>query len=261
MKKALITGIHGTIGSALKKKLEDSEVEVISWNRDEVSITDYSAMLDFVSRTQPDVIFHLAIASNPTGRENESWIVNYEWTSELAWITRILNIKFIFISTAMVFSDHAIGPFSIYSEPDATEGYGYEKLQAEHRVHYQNPQSVILRLGWQIGKSPGSNNMIDYFEKKQSETGKVEASNKWFPACSFLEDTVDVLLGSFHFPASTYLVDANKKWNFYEIAFSLNSLHNNRWTIVETDHFVYDQRMIDDRIKIKSLNYHLKNLY
>lgn len=258
--KALITGINGTIGSALKTQLEKIGVEVVGWNRNEVSITNYSEMLDFVSRVQPNVIFHLAVASTLTGKENETWLVNYEWSSELAWISRILNIKFIFTSSVMVFSDHAKGPFSIYSEPDAEQGYGFEKRMAEKRVHFQNPQSVILRLGWQIGKSGGSNNMLDFFEKKQNELGKVEASSKWLPACSFLNDTIDILIDSVNYEPDVYMVDSNKRWNFFEIASALNLLHNNRWTIQETNSFEFDQRMFDDRIKIKPLNYYLKNL-
>jgi dTDP-4-dehydrorhamnose reductase len=60
----------------------------------------------FVRGHAPDVLYHLAIASQSTGRgPNESWQVNYEWSSELAWITRSLGVRRVFASTATVFSD------------------------------------------------------------------------------------------------------------------------------------------------------------
>jgi len=259
--KILITGINGTIGSQLKKYLESNGHDVIGWNRNEIPIDNYSVMLNYVNSVQPDVIYHLAIASKPTGKENESWLVNYEWTSELAWITKILNIKFIFVSSAMVFSDFSVGPFTIYSEPDAQSGYGYEKRMAEKRAVYQNSNSVILRLGWQIGTEPDSNNMIDFIEREIKEKGEIKASTKWFPACSFLIDTISVLDKSREYYPGIYQVDSNKKWTFFEIVSALNLVHGNHWKVVPTEDFIYDQRLIDDRIHIKSLNSHLKTLH
>jgi dTDP-4-dehydrorhamnose reductase len=161
--KAVITGANGTIGSKLKSHLEEQGHTVVGWNRQEVPINDYWAMENFLKAESPDVVYHLAIPSNPTGHENESWMVNYQWTSELAWISKVLGISFIFSSTVMVFTNNAKGPFRPDMSPDAVEGYGYEKRMAEERVFYQNPGARIVRLGWQIGDAPGSNNMVDFF--------------------------------------------------------------------------------------------------
>lgn len=179
--KAIVTGSRGTVGSALVRHLRSQGDQVIAWDRDVVPIDRYQPMEDFVRREKPDVLFHLAIASRSTGTPNESWLVNYKWTSELAWITRQLGIRFIFTSSVMVFSDNAKGPFAIDSVPDAAEGYGYEKRMAEQRVFQQNPDAVVARLGWQIGDAAGSNNMIDFFEKQTTTHGAIQASRKWYP--------------------------------------------------------------------------------
>jgi len=73
---------------------------VIAWDRARVPIDRYAPMEAFVAEARPDVVFHLAIASQPTGRDGESWLVNYEWSSELAWITRMQGVRFVFASTA-----------------------------------------------------------------------------------------------------------------------------------------------------------------
>lgn len=207
-------------------------------------------MEDFVRREKPDVLFHLAIASKSTGKPNESWLVNYEWTSELAWITRQLGVRYVFTSSVMVFSDNAKGPFTSESVPDAPEGYGYEKRMAELRVMYQNPNAHVARIGWQIGDAPGSNNMVDYFEKH----GTINASRRWLPACSFVQDTAAVLAKLSEKPPGLYMIDGNTKWSFYEIAGALNTKHGERWRIVPTDDFIYDQRMIDPRVNVRPLN-------
>ncbi len=258
--KAIITGINGTIGSVLRQRLESQGHTVVGWNRRDTAIDHYQTMEDFLRAESPDVVFHLAIASRPTGRENESWLVNYEWSSELAWITRVLNITFIFTSTAMVFSNDARGPFKLDSVPDAGEGYGFEKRMAEQRVFYQNPQTRVVRLGWQIGEKSGSNNMIDYLERNNRENGQVSASTRWLPACSFLPDTAEGLQRLATMDPGLYMLDANRKWNFFEIASALNARHGNPWKIVPSDDFVYDQRMIDPRLEIPSLQTHLPDL-
>src|SRR5579859_944320 len=191
--KAVITGAHGTVGSALTQHLTSQGHQVVPWDRGAVPIDRYQPMEDFVRRERPDALFHLAIASHSTGVPNESWLVNYAWTSELAWITRQLNVRFIFTSSVMVFTDDAKGPFTVDSPPDASQGYGYEKRMAEQRVLHQNPDAVVARLGWQIGEKAGSNNMIDFFKKKAAAGETIGASRKWYPACSFVRDTAAAL--------------------------------------------------------------------
>lgn len=258
--KILITGASGAVGSAVSDFFEKRGDEVICWNRTEVPIDNYHEMEKFVADVQPDALYHLAVASQPTGRDNESWLVTYEWTSELAWITRILEIPFVFSSTVMVYSDQARGPFTLDVVADANEGYGHEKLQAETRIFYQNPDAYVVRLGWQIGATIGSNNMIDYLDRQTKEHGQVTASRGWFPACSFLEDTAAGLAGVIEKEPGLYLFDANKKWTFFEIASALNDLHGNPWKIIATEDYVYDQRMIDGRMPIPSLKERLSDL-
>jgi len=258
--KAVITGANGTVGSALCRYLTAQGIEVVKWDRSAVPIDNYHAMQQFLRDEKPDTLFHLATPSQPTGRENETWFVNYEWTSELAWITRILNIRFVFTSSVMVFTDKAIGPFNICSTPDATVGYGYEKLMAERRVFYQNPKAVVARLGWQIGEPDGSNNMVDYLQREMKEHGVIRASTEWLPACAVLSDTAQILNELAQAKPGLYLVDANRRWSFYEIVTALNDLHDFGWKIQKSSHFKFDQRMIDERVKIPTLDTHLPML-
>lgn len=256
--RALITGATGTIGTDLCKSLSQKNIEVILWNRQTVPIDNYQLMEDFVKQVQPDVIFHLAYASKLSGFENESWKVNYEWSSELAWIARQQQIKFLFTSTNLVFSNQQQGPYTASSKPGAENGYGYEKRRAEERVIAQNTAAIVVRLGWQIGTQPGTNNMIDYLERKMNEFGEVRASTLWRPACSFLDDTceklIDIAVG---YEPELYMIDSNERWNFYEIAKALNHLHGHRWKIIPTDDYIADNRMIDERVKMLSLNQRL----
>ena len=259
--RALITGSHGTIGTELKNYLLSIGDEVVEWNRDEIAIDNYAVMEKFVRESNVDVVYHLAIASRPTFRENENWLVNYDWPSEISWICRTLNIKFLFVSSVLVFSDLAKGPFTKDSIPDAFQEYGRIKRMAEERVISQNPKTIVARLGWQIGTKIGSNNMLDFFEKEMQSKKEVRASNLWLPACSFISDTVVELVRLVKENCiGIYMLDSNKKWNFFEIASELNRINGNPWKIVPAINFVFDQRMFDANVKIPSLNKKLTGL-
>lgn len=258
--KALITGAHGTVGSALVAELRNQDETVVTWDRAQVPIDDYHAMEAFVKSVQPDVLYHLAVASKPTGRPNEVWLVNYDWASELAWICRILQIRFVFTSTVMVFTDQARGPFTTESQPDATEGYGGTKRRAEERVFYQNPKAVVARLGWQIGHASGGNQMIDFLHRQMEDRGRIEASTRWYPACSFLDDTAMVLHHLANMEPGLYQIDSNRQWTFFDIATALKARHGHAWKIVPTNDFVYDQRMLDARLNVPSLRSRLPQL-
>lgn len=258
--KAILTGVNGAVGTGLKRHLEAQGHTVVGWDRRHVPIDDSAAMEAFIHDQHPDALFHLAIPSQSTGRENESWWVNHYWTGELARICRQSAIRFLFTSTVMVFTDHAVGPFTVESIPDAAEGYGYEKYQAEQWAVSQNPDTVVVRLGWQIGEQPGSNNMIDFFQRQMAEHGEVRASRRWLTACSFIGDTAAALTHLVAQPAGVYLVDSNTRWTFFEIASALNALHGQQWTITPSDDFVYDQRMVDPRVPVAKLDARLPAL-
>jgi len=258
--KIAVTGSGGTIGSALVPYLKSQGHSVVAWDRSKVPITEYWAMEEFLRTEKAEALFHLAVPSKPTGTPNESWLVNYQWTSELAWICKELGIVFVYVSTVMVFSSQKQGPFTIDTAPDAGDGYGMEKRLAEERVFHQNLASRVLRLGWQIGGEAGSNNMVDFLDEQFESEGLVSCSTQWYPACSFLEDSVPVLASMIERDAGLYQFDTNQKWNFYQIVFALNKKLGRQWKITATDSFVFDQRMVDPRMPALSLKSRLPSL-
>lgn len=241
------------------RRLEAADCACVRWDRAGVPIDDYAAMRALVDRERPDVIFHLAAASQPeqdASDEATSWRVNYTWTSELAWIARELDVRFVFTSTVMVFTDEAPGPYTTASEPNATHGYGMEKREAEGRVFHQNPHARVARLGWQIGDGTTGNHMGAWLDRR----GRVEASTRWLPACSFLPDTADALVRIAESRAGLYHVDSNRGWSFYDIACALRDRRGASWQITPSFSWRYDQRLLDARLSTPALRERLPEL-
>jgi dTDP-4-dehydrorhamnose reductase len=241
--RAIVTGSRGTVGKALCRYLAASGDDVVPWDRAKVPIDRYEAMETFVRESGADVVYHLAVAG---------WDVTYEWTSELAWITHVLGRRFVFTSTVMVFSQRARGPFTLGSVPDAQEGYGKEKREAEARAFYQNPDATVVRLGWQIGDGTGSNEMRAALGRRE---GPILASVRWRPACSFLEDTATALRRAALARPGLYMIDSNTGWTFFDVA---RALLGDR--VTPTEGFAQDQRMIDPRLDVPPLDARLPAL-
>lgn len=257
--RTLITGSRGTVGSALRSVLEARGDTVIGWDREAAPPRDAKACAEYLHRMKPEALVHLAVASSGTGVENEGRIVSVDWSERLAAHCAVAGIPYVFTSTVMVFTDDATGPFTIESAPNATGGYGGEKAEAERKVLAANPEAVVARLGWQIGEAPGSNNMIDFLTNAMNKDGVVKASRKWMPATSFLGDTADALAwlldeavaGRFRGVA---MVDGNRAGaNFYEIVRALSAKHGGKFEVEADDSFVYDQRMLDERVPVRQI--------
>ena len=257
--KVIVTGAGGTIGSVLVKKLMKAGFQVVTWDRTSVPVNDPENMFRFLNNEQPDAIFHLAVASEATGLENEGYLVNVEWPAKLAEYASQSGFPFIFTSSVMVFTNDQQGPFTPDTAAEVNDGYGYEKRLAEERL-LKFDQSRVLRIGWQIGEAAGSNNMVDFLEKKQAEEGVIRASEKWLPACSLVQSTADALMSLLTMSKGLYLFDQNRHWNFYEIVVALRDYLKKSWNIESTADFVYDQRMIDERIQIPKLDRFLQSL-
>jgi dTDP-4-dehydrorhamnose reductase len=253
--KAIVTGARGTVGRALMRILDEQGHQAQPWDRTRVPIGDYSAMSAFVDSVSPDVIFHLAVPSQPTGAENEHWLVNWLWPSELAWLCRERGAAFVFASTVMVYSDKAKGPFTPDTPPDTNEGYAGGKLAAEARVREQHPSGTrIARLGWQISTAPGANSMIEHFRRMRREKGAVCASRLFIPACSFVEDSALSLIRIAQLPPDTYLVDSNVDADPLDaIARALSKALDEPWNVQATEDFAQDQRMLDPRVGTPAL--------
>ena len=238
---AIITGMTGTVAPAIARYLMKRNNTIIRWDRKTVPVDDYALMEKFISLQKATHFFHVATGS-PL------------WAEQVAEICRRLGIRFIFTSSASVFSESSPGPFTTDHQPDATDDYGRYKTECENRIRSVNQEAIIARLGWQIGDSAGSNNMVDFLFKTMADKGQIEASSRWYPACSLLQDSAEALhtlaLG---YPPVTYHIDGNPGFSFFEIAKALNEKYGKSWNVVERFLPERNNRMLESRIKVGSI--------
>ncbi|WP_419871973.1 sugar nucleotide-binding protein [Candidatus Pristimantibacillus sp. PTI5] len=241
--KAIITGNNGAVAPYVNRELKSKNIEVTVWNRELVGINNEEEVYRFIEETNPDIFFH--IATGPI-----------EWLEYIARATKKLGIKLVFTSTVSVFSEDKTGPYKPDSSPDTVSSYGVYKILCEKLMKQIYPEAYILRLGWQIGSETGSNNMFDFLCRSQRDNSYIEASSQWYPSCSFLEETAETIVDlALNHKFDTYLLNSNRSYSFYDIVQYLKRLHRQDWKVIETNALVRDDRMFDNRVTLKPLDF------
>ncbi|HRS20657.1 MAG TPA: NAD-dependent epimerase/dehydratase family protein [Clostridia bacterium] len=168
MKKIVITGAAGFIGSTLSKKLSNSN-RIIALDSTEgvdeaadyyfikVDLTNFDSVSAIIEKYIPDVIIHCAvIAHQKVGSlDSDTYLrVNSYATEALARVAAGVNpsVKFIFLSSVSVYGEYSGGkPLSEDSPCLPSSDYAISKLDAEKRLLalYRNSilhDLMILRL-------------------------------------------------------------------------------------------------------------------
>ncbi len=243
----LITGINGTLAPVLAMHLQqhpDIKFHLVPWDRQRISPEDHQAVEQFVMNTRPSWICHLGM-----GPES--------WAGQLAGLAARLDSGFLFTSTALVFGDEKNGPFETNSPRFPSEETGQYKLRCEDAVLAANPNSLIVRLGWQIGFTRGGNNLVEALEQLMDVEGRIEASEHWIPAVSFLDDSalamIDLMIAG---AQGIYHVDSNahSAMTFLELVTALKQyLNQDKWHVTASSERIQDQRLLDSRIQVPSV--------
>ena len=239
--KALVTGMRGTVAPVLAQALRAGGGTVAPWDRSLHPIDSPAAVRDFIRGEQPDWFCHLAMGSP-------------DWAGWAAEACAENGIPFLYVGSVSVYAAAQTGPFTPADLPVPDDDYGRYKLECERRVLAAHPRAHVVRIGWQIGDRPGGNQMVDHLDRTFREQGRIDASVRWFPGCSFLADTADSLVSILRLPPGLYHLDGNPGLNFFEIAAGLNHRLGEPWTVVPVAGLVQNRRMLDPRVSVAPID-------
>lgn len=154
MAKFLITGAKGQVGHCLTQQLTGN-AEILAVDRDELDITDQSAVKKIVETFKPDVIINAAAHTAVDRAESEvelSEAINVKGPQYLAEAANEIGAVILHISTDYVFEGTGSGEYKEEDQTNPQGVYGRTKLEGEIAVQQANPRSIILRTAWVFGE-------------------------------------------------------------------------------------------------------------
>lgn len=147
---ALVLGAGGQLGRELLATAP-AEVTLRAATREQLDITDASAVAALLQREKPDVVFNAAAYTAVDKAESEpalAFAINAEAPGLLAQWCAAHGSQFVHVSTDFVFNGRAQAPY-VESDTTAPLGqYGLSKLAGEQAVTSAYPDATLVRTGW-----------------------------------------------------------------------------------------------------------------
>jgi len=161
--RVLITGVSGFIGGHLLAAAP-SQHEIWGTYLDNqpdhdparvlrVDLRNNATVRTIIEGVKPDVVVHCAAHAKVAFCENSpgiAWEMNSRVTADLAALCEEQEIRFIFMSSDMLF-DGIKGLYTEEDPPNPVNFYGWTKLGAERRIRACDNKSLIIRTNLTYG--------------------------------------------------------------------------------------------------------------
>jgi len=189
MKKILVTGANGQLGSELRDIYANSEYELFFLDRKQLPLDKIEIIQDILGMYEPDYIIHGAAYTAVDKAESESdiaYTVNNLATEEIAQYCRIHGAKLIAISTDYVFDGESSTPLKEDAEVSPINTYGDSKLKGEEAIMKWAPDSIIIRTSWVY--SYYGNNFVKTMLRLMSEREEISVINDQIGSPTYARD-------------------------------------------------------------------------
>lgn len=174
--RVLLTGAHGQVGRLIAALLKDN-TELFAFGRQELDLTDASAILATVAECAPDFIINAAAYTAVDLAETEELKaaqINHVAVAVLAEAAAAANAVLLHISTDYVFDGKGDKPFVETDLPAPVSSYGRSKLAGEQAALAAWQKVIVLRTAWVFAEQ-GQNfvRTILRFAREKSELSVV----------------------------------------------------------------------------------------
>lgn len=195
MKKILLIGKSGQLGSEIIKDGSDFGFEVISFEKSELDITNELQVEGKIERVKPDILINTAaylIVADCEVNPLEAMKVNFVAVYNLAKLCKKYHTQFITYSTDYVFDGEKGAPYKEIDKPNPLQIYGISKLAGEYAAlnYYPEGTFVIRTSGLYGGKfgSPAKGNFVLNIIKEAQDKEVIEVSSEQIVSPTYARD-------------------------------------------------------------------------
>ena len=187
MRKILVLGATGQIGSALKRDLIGWE-KVEFLNRNELDFNQVEGIETKIKEFQPDFIINAAAYTNVDGAEDfreDAFQVNSFAVDKLSKLANAYGVVLVHFSTDYIFDGQKNSSYLETDSPNPLSVYGESKLEGERFIEENCSKFFIIRTSGVISKN--EDNFISKIKKFSEKQKKLSVINDQITSINYSE--------------------------------------------------------------------------
>ena len=234
IKRILLIGADGQLGSDLKKVI-DKSYQLFCPLIEELDITQFDKVKEYVRQISPDLIINTAAFHQTDECEKDyqrAFLVNTFAVKNLADVCKESDISLVHISTDYIFGldEKRKIPYTEEDLPGPVNIYGISKLAGEYCVRYVLKKYFIIRPAGLFGvagaKGKGGN-FIETMLKLAKEKGEVKVKNDEFTTPTYTQELAETIVQLIKTDKyGIYHITSQGECSWYEFAKKIFELTN-----------------------------------
>ncbi len=196
MKKILVTGANGQLGSEIKELAGNyPDFEFFFTDIADFPLDKTSEIIANFNRIQPDVVINCAAYTAVDKAEQDQVTadaINHLAIATLAGLCKDSGAKLIHVSTDYVFDGTSPLAYKEDDQPNPKSVYGATKLAGEIACSLNCPESIIIRTAWVY--SEFGNNFVKTMLRLMTERDSLGVVNDQIGSPTYAADLAQVIL-------------------------------------------------------------------
>ena len=196
MKKILVTGANGQLGSEIKVQAGNypnfdfvfTDIAEFPLDKEQYIIANFNAI-------QPDIVINCAAYTAVDKAEQDQIIadaINHKAIATLASLCQNSGAKLVHVSTDYVFDGTSPVAYKEDDIPNPKSVYGATKLAGEIACSQNCPESIIIRTAWVY--SEFGNNFVKTMLRLMTERDSLSVVNDQIGSPTYAADLAQVIL-------------------------------------------------------------------
>lgn len=229
MKKILVTGSNGQLGSELKElSVHYSQFEWVFADRSVLDLSDLASISNILDRIQPQIIINCAAYTAVDQAETETElaeVLNHQAVGVLANWSSIHDCRLVHVSTDYVFDGNSSTALTENAPTGPINVYGQTKLAGEQACMRENSNAIVIRTSWVYSRF--GNNFVKTMSRLMQERDSLNVVNDQIGSPTYAADLAVAILTIIthsHWQAGIYHYSNEGEISWFEFALAIQEI-------------------------------------